>query len=301
MLRYPHHSFSRRFFSYTTYILRNPYLTKTFKMTLDKHSSNNEISKEIFKPIVWIDCEMTGLDHINDHIIEICCIITDGNLNFIDENGYESVIHHNKSTMDSMSPWCVEHHGKSGLTARVINSVKTRAQVENELLNYIQRYIKRENLGILAGNSIHMDRLFMLREFPKVIDYLFYRIIDVSSIMEISYRHNPELAKSMKRKKGSHTARSDILESIEQLKFYQEHYLKSPEETKEFVAMRRKEKAEEDMKRQETTLSSLANKIAPSNKRDLDPQSEKSPIVSELDEDSNSAKRIKLTVCNETP
>lgn len=198
------------------------------------------------KPIVWIDCEMTGLDYKNDQIIEICCIITDGNLNIMDkdpngDNCYESVIHCDKKVMDSMNDWCVQHHGASGLTEKVINTTKTREQVETELLAYIKKFIPENNVGILAGNSIHMDRLFMLKDFPKVIDHLFYRLIDVSTIMEVSKRHNNDLASVFPKKKTAHTAKKDILESIDQLKWYMEHYLKNSIETSKFVSQRRKE------------------------------------------------------------
>ena len=204
---------------------------------------------KISKPIVWIDCEMTGLDHKSDHIIEICCIITDGNLNIVDDkdnNCYESVVHYNKDVMDKMGEWCVEHHGSSGLTAKVLASSKTREQVEDELLAYIKKYIPDSNVGILAGNSIHMDRLFMLKEFPKVINHLFYRLIDVSTIMEVGRRFNPEIVAAFPKKETAHTAKKDILESIDQLRWYNEHYLKSPKETAKFVAAKKREaKAEE--------------------------------------------------------
>ncbi|CCK72653.1 Rex2p KNAG_0L00300 [Huiozyma naganishii CBS 8797] len=201
-------------------------------------------SPKIFKPIVWVDCEMTGLDHNKDHIIEVCCIITDGHLNIVDKEGdncYESVVHYDKSVMDSMNQWCVEHHGDSGLTKQVLESTKTREQVESELLDYIKQFIPEGNIGVLGGNSVHMDRLFMLREFPKVIDHLFYRNIDVSTIMEVSRRHNPELANVFPKKETAHTAKKDILESIAQLKWYQDHYLKNKNETKQFVAKRARE------------------------------------------------------------
>ncbi|OUM51381.1 hypothetical protein BVG19_g476 [[Candida] boidinii] len=181
------------------------------------------------KPIIWIDCEMTGLDFKNDHIIEICCIITDKNLNIIDEEGYESVIHYPKEVMDSMNQWCIDHHGDSGLTDKVIKSEKTLKQVEEELFEYISKYVNK-GVGILAGNSVHMDRLFMLHEMPKVIDYMTYRIIDVSSIMEVSRRHNTKLHSLLPSKVTAHTAKSDILESIAHLKFYYDFYLKNPNE-----------------------------------------------------------------------
>lgn len=191
---------------------------------------------DAMKPIVWIDCEMTGLDHMNDSIIEICCLITDKDLKLIDEVGYESVIHQDKKVMDSMSEWCVLHHGQSGLTEKVIKSNKTMFEVESELLAYLQKYMNR-GVGILAGNSVHMDRLFMLKDMPRVVDWLTYRIIDVSSVMEIAKRFHPLVANSRPKKKGAHTARADILESIEDLAYYRGVYFKNTEEaTKESIS-----------------------------------------------------------------
>ncbi|CAL9737990.1 oligoribonuclease, mitochondrial [Monosporozyma servazzii] len=222
-------------------------VTKTNKIdTASKNKFGSTRMDRSLKPIVWIDCEMTGLDHKNDRIIEICCIITDGNLNILDkdphgDNCYESVIHCDKEIMDQMNEWCIEHHGSSGLTAKVVESKKTKEQVESELLAYIKRFIPDRNVGILAGNSIHMDKLFMLKDFPKIIDHLFYRLIDVSTIMEVSRRHNPELASVLPKKVTAHTAKKDILESIAQLKWYMEHYLKNSIETSKFVESRKKE------------------------------------------------------------
>lgn len=198
-------------------------------------NGSQEEKNALFKPLVWIDCEMTGLDHHKDKIIEICCIVTDGNLNVVQDNCYESVIHYGPDVMGSMNDWCIEHHGASGLTQKVLESVKTREQVEEELLQFVKRYIPDSRVGLLAGNSVHMDRLFMLKDFPKVVDHLFYRLIDVSSVMEICSRHNPKLARMVPRKEKNHTAKSDILESIEQLQWYRDHYLKSEQETSDFV------------------------------------------------------------------
>lgn len=180
-------------------------------------------------PIVWIDCEMTGLNHKKDHIIEICCLITDKDLKLIDPAGYESVIHCPKSIMDGMDEWCTSHHGKSGLTRKVIESTKTAEQVDSELVNYLKQYMS-PGVGILAGNSVHVDRLYMLKDLPRVVNYLTYRIIDVSSIYEVSKRHNNKITPLVPPKIGAHTARMDIIESINQLKFYEDVYLKSPQE-----------------------------------------------------------------------
>lgn len=218
--------------------------TKTLKVGKDGENKLN--ASEILKlaqdkvkdakhdadmPIVWIDCEMTGLDHKNDSIIEICCLITDKELKLIEEKGYESVIHQPKETMDNMNEWCILHHGQSGLTDKVIKSKKSKEVVEQELLEYLQKYMNK-GVGILAGNSVHMDRLFMLKDMPKVVEYLTYRIIDVSSVYEISRRVNPLVASSRPKKKGAHTAREDILESIKDLVYYRGVLLRKESETK---------------------------------------------------------------------
>lgn len=158
-------------------------------------------------------------------------MITDGNFNLVDPNGYETFIHYSKDILDNMNEWCRKQHSASGITSKILASSTTRERAENELISYIKKYIPTPNIGVLAGNSVHIDRLFMLKDFPQVIDHLFYRIIDVSSIMEVCIRHNPDLAKTQPRKKKSHTAKNDILESIEQLKWYQTHYLRGPENT----------------------------------------------------------------------
>ncbi|CUS22741.1 LAQU0S06e04984g1_1 [Lachancea quebecensis] len=268
---------SKRLLQSTTKVLfsnlykqKNPYLSQKggtpefvkSRIMGDSELATKQEAPAIARPMVWIDCEMTGLDHVNDHIIEICCIITDGDLNIIDEAGYESVIHCDKKIMDAMNEWCIDHHGSSGLTQKVLDSTKTTEQVEEELLAYLKKYIPAERKGVLAGNSVHMDRVFMMREFPKVIDHLFYRIIDVSTIMEVSFRHNPDLASVFPRKKSAHTARSDILESIAQLKWYQDHYLKNGNETRGFVEERRREIALEETVQSVASPTATAEKTA---------------------------------------
>lgn len=197
-------------------------------------------SKKLFKPLVWVDCEMTGLDIEKDNIIEICCIITDGNLKIIDEKGYESTVYVTKEKLDAMGEWCVNQHGKSGLTAKVLaNPDRTLDVVQEEVLNYIKSYIDEPNKALLAGSSVHMDKFFMMKEFPKVINYLHYRLIDVSTVMEVGWRHNPELMKLLPKKVGNHTAKSDILESINQLKWYRDHFLKSEKDSEAFIQSER--------------------------------------------------------------
>ncbi len=210
---------------------RRLYHTKKYRSASQIMSNSSHLVKnyDSKKPIVWIDCEMTGLDHLHDHIIQICCLITDKDLNLLDGEGYESVIHCPKSTMDQMDEWCTQHHGNSGLTAEVIASNKTKEQVDKELLEYLKKFMSK-GTGILAGNSVHVDRLFLLRELPSVVDYLTYRIIDVSSVMEFAKRHNPTVERLMPPKIGAHTAKQDIIESINQMKFYRDVYFKNEDE-----------------------------------------------------------------------
>lgn len=215
-------------------------------------SKANHINRSnIFKPLVWIDCEMTGLNVERDHIIEICCIITDGHLNVIDEKGYESTVYYPESVLSKMNEWCINTHTGSGLYKKVLDNPQlTLPKVELQLLEYIKQYVE-PNKAILSGNSIHMDKFFMCKEFPKVIDYLHYRLVDVSSIMEVGNRHNPELMALAPRKVQTHTAKSDIMESIAQLKWYREKYLKSEEETREFVQGEREKEKENEEKENE--------------------------------------------------
>lgn len=171
---------------------------------------------------------MTGLNHNTDSIIEICCLLTDEKLDLVEPEGFERVIHVPKSRLDMMDEWCQTTHAKTGLIDKVLASTNTASQVESELLEYLQKHMK-EREGVLAGNTVHMDRLFLLREYPKVTDFLHYRIVDVSSVKEIGYRQNPALMKQVPRKKLNHSARSDILESISELKWYYSNYFKAPE------------------------------------------------------------------------
>ncbi|GMM46957.1 Rex2 protein [Pichia kluyveri] len=172
------------------------------------------------RPIVWIDCEMTGLDHHNDTILEICCLVTDEKLKVLDE-GYEGVVHHEQSQLDAMNEWCIIHHGQSGVSARAREATTTKEDVERELLTYLQKHMPK-GVGILAGNSVHMDRLFMLKDFPKVVEYLTYRIIDVSSVMEAARRFCPSILEDQPKKKGAHTAKEDIMDSIAQMAYFKD-------------------------------------------------------------------------------
>ncbi|KAI6107167.1 ribonuclease H-like domain-containing protein, partial [Pisolithus croceorrhizus] len=132
-------------------------------------------------PIVWVDCEMTGLDSKKDKLLEIAVLITNGNLELVDD-GLQFVIKTENSALDNMDEWCKTHHGQSGLTQACLSSPHTRDHVSHEVLQYIKRWVPEQRTGVLAGNSVHVDRMFLTVEMPEVVDWLHYRIVDVSSI-----------------------------------------------------------------------------------------------------------------------
>lgn len=175
------------------------------------------------EPLVWIDCEMTGLSD-TDTIMSIACFITDHNLNLLDEHGYEAVIRHTKEQMDAMGEWCTQHHGDSGLTQACLSSSTTAEQAAKELLRYIQKYAPNRKRALLAGNTVHADKAFLVKEpWTPVVRHLHHRILDVSAIKEAARRWAPEdVLKLSPQKAGKHEARADILESIEEARFYRE-------------------------------------------------------------------------------
>lgn len=175
-------------------------------------------------PLVFIDCEMTGLDPEKETIMSIACFITDAQLKLQDEQGWESIIHHDKSTLDRMDEWCTRTHGASGLTAACMASTTTKEQAADGLLEYVKKYVPEGRRGLLAGNSIHCDRAFLSQPpYNRITDYLSYRILDVSSLKEAAKRWAPdEVLLGVPSKKLLHQAREDILESIEEAKYYRE-------------------------------------------------------------------------------
>ncbi|KAI7271094.1 ribonuclease H-like protein [Hortaea werneckii] len=173
-------------------------------------------------PLVWIDCEMTGLDLSKDTIMSLACFITDAQLNLLDETGYECILQHSQEQLDAMGEWCQNHHGASGLTQACLNSTTTAETAATELLEYIQKFIPDRKQGLLAGNTVHADKAFLVQEpWRKVIRHLHHRILDVSAIKEAARRWAPDDAlKKSPQKKGKHEAKADILESIEEARYY---------------------------------------------------------------------------------
>lgn len=167
--------------------------------------------------------QMTGLDFDKDEIIEIYCLITNGDLALADTEGWGTVVHQPQARMDQMNEWCARTHGQTGLTAAVVASDVTPEQAADGLLAYIKKHVPEAGTGILAGNSVHADRAFLNREpYRKVLDHLHYRILDVSSLKEATRRWSPRALETMPVKKMLHKAKDDILESIEEARFYKE-------------------------------------------------------------------------------
>lgn len=172
--------------------------------------------------LVWIDLEMTGLDATKDVILEIATIITDNNLKII-EKGPAFVIHQPEEKLISMDEWCTQTHKKSGLTDAVRASIVTLTQAEDESLKFIKKHCGPKT-GVLCGNSVWQDRIFLKAYMPRIIDYLHYRLVDVSSIKELIAQWYPNNPHTTFIKKESHRAYTDIKESIAELHHYKKQF-----------------------------------------------------------------------------
>ena len=170
--------------------------------------------------LVWMDLEMTGLDPRDCTIIEIATIITDGDLEVV-ARGPNLAIHQPDEVLDAMDEWNTTHHNESGLVARVKASEVDMAEAERRTLEFVKTYVKA-NKAPLCGNSIGQDRRFLRAYMPELEEYLHYRNVDVSSIKELVKRWYPK-SKLPPKKKTAHLALDDIIESIEELKYYKEH------------------------------------------------------------------------------
>jgi oligoribonuclease (3'-5' exoribonuclease) len=177
---------------------------------------------------------MTGLDPDTDVIIEIFCIITNGNLDVLDEHGWGATIHQTKERMDLMDDWCTKTHKDSGLTTAVLASNTTPQQAADELFEYIKKHVPESKRALLAGNSVHADKAFLRKEpYRKVMNHLHHRILDVSTIKEAAIRWSSlDVLAGVPRKKGLHQAKEDILESIEEAKYYKKAIFKTTVERK---------------------------------------------------------------------
>ena len=170
--------------------------------------------------LIWIDLEMTGLDTDNDQVIEIATIITDSELNILEE-GPVVAIHQPDLVLDGMDAWNTRQHGGSGLIERVRASNDTEQTATDKTLEFVSRYVDM-NQSPMCGNSICQDRRFMHRCMPDLEKYFHYRNLDVSTIKELVKRWKPEVAKGF-QKSSEHLAMQDIRDSIAELKFYREN------------------------------------------------------------------------------
>ncbi|MDB5764958.1 MAG: oligoribonuclease [Herminiimonas sp.] len=173
--------------------------------------------------LVWVDMEMTGLDPDSDRIIEVAVVVTDSNLNILAE-GPVFAIHQSDEMLDGMDAWNKGTHGRSGLIERVKASTVTEADAEIALIDFLKHFVPNGK-SPMCGNTICQDRRFMVRGMPKLEAFFHYRNLDVSTLKELCKRWKPELASGFK-KHQKHTALADIIESIEELRYYREHFIK---------------------------------------------------------------------------
>ncbi|MGY1833105.1 oligoribonuclease [Geodermatophilus sp. SYSU D01180] len=169
--------------------------------------------------LVWIDCEMTGLDLTRDKLIEVAVVVTDSELRVLDP-GLDLVISADDADLDDMADVVTEMHAKSGLTDAVRASTLTVAEAEQQLLAYVKRWVPDRRTAPLCGNSIGTDRGFLARDMPELDDHLHYRMVDVSSIKELARRWFPRVYFAQPPKGLAHRALADIVESIRELAYY---------------------------------------------------------------------------------
>jgi oligoribonuclease len=170
--------------------------------------------------IVWIDCEMTGLDAQSDEIVEIACVITDGELNELDE-GISLVVKPNDAPLAAMDDVVVDMHTTSGLIEEIPHGIAL-ADAEAQVLDYIKGHVPDARKAPLAGSSVYVDRIFLSRYMPTLDAHLHYRLIDVSSIKELIRRWYPRVYFATPEKRGNHRALGDIRESIAELRYYRD-------------------------------------------------------------------------------
>ena len=175
------------------------------------------------KNLVWLDCEMTGLEPETDRLLEIAVIVTDPHLGQRIE-GPVFVIHQSDAQLDKMDAWNKGTHGKSGLIDKVKASTVTEADAEAALIAFLAQYVPA-GASPMCGNTIGQDRRFLVKYMPKLEAFFHYRNLDVSTLKELAKRWKPEVADSFK-KQQKHTALADVNESIEELAHYREHFLK---------------------------------------------------------------------------
>jgi oligoribonuclease len=176
--------------------------------------------------LVWVDMEMSGLNPDTDVVLEVALVVTDKDLNLVEE-GPVLVVHQSDAVLDGMDSWNKGTHGKSGLIDKVKASTLSEVDVALKMVEFMKQHVA-ERTSPMCGNSICQDRRFMARHLPDLEAYFHYRNLDVSTLKELAARWRPELKDGFK-KANSHTALADIQESIEELKYYREHFIKLAE------------------------------------------------------------------------
>ncbi|WP_091970900.1 oligoribonuclease [Propionibacterium cyclohexanicum] len=171
--------------------------------------------------MVWIDCEMTGLDLSVDELIEVACLVTDGELN-VQGEGVDVLVKPSQAAVDNMSEFVTQMHTASGLLEELKDCTTSVQEAQQQVLAYIKQYVPQERKAPLAGNSIGTDRTFLAKDMPELEAWVHYRNIDVSSIKELAKRWYPRAYYQAPAKHGNHRALADIQESIEELKYYRE-------------------------------------------------------------------------------
>ena len=193
--------------------LKNTFLLAIIKLNMNKKTN-----------LIWIDLEMTGLIPESDVIIEIATVVTDANLNVIEE-GPSLAIHQNRDLLDRMDEWNTNQHNRSGLVKRVLESKVSSAEAESKTLDFLIKYVD-QGASPMCGNSICQDRRFLYNYMPKLEKFFHYRHIDVSTLKELAVRWKPSIISSS-YKKSRHLALSDVYDSIDELKHYREHFIKA--------------------------------------------------------------------------
>jgi oligoribonuclease len=173
--------------------------------------------------LIWIDMEMSGLNPEVDRVLEIAVVVTDSELNTVAEAPV-LVVHQADALLNAMDEWNRSVHSKSGLIARVRASALSEAGAEEQMVRFLERFVPPA-ASPMCGNSVHQDRRFLVRHMPRLEAYFHYRNLDVSTLKELARRWNPQVIAGL-TKHGKHEALADIHESIEELKYYRERFLK---------------------------------------------------------------------------
>ena len=175
--------------------------------------------KTLKDPLVWIDCEMTGLDVERDALIEVAVVVTDGNLRIVDP-GMDVLITPPEAALENMNDFVRAMHTSSGLLDDLKTDAVSMEEATEQVLSYIKRFVPQEGKALLAGNSVGTDKMFLEANMPSVINHLHYRLVDVSSIKELAKRWYRAAFTESPVKHGGHRALADILESIQELEYY---------------------------------------------------------------------------------